>query len=60
MNLSWPPNVVAIALGAFPQMPFGYPQMPWPTNVAIIDNVQTQSFLAMQITWPPNHVHVPP
>jgi len=33
MNLGWPPNVSAASCGAFPQMP-------WPTNVALVANAQ--------------------
>jgi hypothetical protein len=47
MNLGWPPNVAITGSCAFPQMPLGYPQVPWPTNVVIIINVQTQSFPTM-------------
>jgi hypothetical protein len=36
MNPCWPPNVSAATLSAFPQMPPRYPQMPWPTNVALV------------------------
>jgi hypothetical protein len=51
MNLGWPPNVTIVTLGAFPQMSFKYPQVPWPTNVAITSNVKTQSFPTIQTTW---------